>query len=149
MRFRTVVQRAGKTATGIEVPPDVVEALGTSKRPPVKVTINGYTYRSTVAAMGGVYLVPVSAEHRAGAGVEGGDNVDVEIELDAGERTVDVPADLAAALDADPAARRTFEGLSYSNRSWHVLQVNGAKTDETRTRRIAKAVAALADGKPR
>lgn len=149
MRFRTVLQRAGKTATGIEVPPDVVEALGPTKRPPVTVTINGYTYRSTVAAMGGVYLVPVSAEHRAGAGIEGGDDVDVEIELDAGERTVDVPADLAAALDADPAARRTFDGLSYSNRSWHVLQVNGAKTDETRTRRIAKAVAALADGKPR
>src|SRR5438309_2367144 len=81
MRFRTTILTAGKTATGIEVPSEVVDALGASKRPPVRVTINGYTYRNTIAVMGGKYMVGVSAEHRAGAGVGGGDEVDVEIEL--------------------------------------------------------------------
>jgi hypothetical protein len=148
MRFRTTVRQSGKTTTGIQVPDEVIEALGSGKRPAVKVTVNGYTYRSTVA-MGGVYMVSVSAEHRAGAGVAGGDEVDVDLELDTAPREVAVPADLAAALDAEPAARRTFDGLSYSNRSWHVLQVDGAKTEETRQRRIAKSVAALKQGRAR
>ena len=149
MRFRTTIRQSGKTATGIEVPQEVVEALGSGRRPAVKVTINGYTYRSTVAVMGGVSMVSVSAENRAGAGVAGGDEVDVELELDTGPREVTVPADLAAALDAEPAARRTFDGLSYSNQSWHVLQVDGAKTDETRQRRIARSVAVLREGRAR
>jgi len=149
MRFTTTLKRAGKTATGIEVPAEVVEALGAGKKPPVRVTINGFSYRSTIAVMGGVYMVGVSAENRAGAQVEGGQEIDVEIELDTAERTVTVPADLDAALDAEPAARRTFEGLSYSNRSWHALQISGAKTDETRERRIKKAVEMLKDGRAR
>jgi Bacteriocin-protection, YdeI or OmpD-Associated/Domain of unknown function (DUF1905) len=149
VRFRTTVQQSGKTTTGIEVPEQVVEALGSGKRPAVTVTINGYTYRSTVAVLGGRYMVGVSAEHRAGAGVAGGDEVDVAIELDTAPREVPVPADLAAALDAEPAARRTFDGLSYSNKSWHVLQVEGAKTEETRQRRIARSVAMLRQGRAR
>ena len=149
MRFRTIVRRGNGSTTGIEVPPAVVEELGAGRRPPVTVTVNGYTYRSTIAVLGGAYLVSLSAQHRAAAGVEGGDEVDVEVVLDASERTVDVPADLAAALDAEPAARRTFDGLSLSNRSWHVLQVEGAKSAETRSRRIAKAVQALAEGRVR
>ena len=149
MRFRTTVQQGGKTATGIQVPEEVVEALGSGKRPAVKVTINGYTYRSTVAVLGGRYMVGVSAEHRAGAGVAGGDEVDVDIDLDTAPREVTVPADLAAALDAEPEARRTFDGLSYSNRSWHALQVEGAKTDETRQRRIARSVDILKQGRAR
>jgi hypothetical protein len=149
MRFRTTIQQGGKTATGIQVPDEVVEALGSGKRPAVKVTINGYTYRSTVAVMGGVYLVGVSAEHRAGARVAGGDEVDVDIELDTAPREVTVPADFAAALDAEPAARRTFDGLSYSNKSWHVLQVTGARTDQTRQRRIARSVDTLKQGRAR
>jgi hypothetical protein len=149
MRFRTRIQQSGRTATGIQVPEDVVEALGSGKRPPVKVTINGYEYRSTVAVMGGVYMVGISAEHRAGAGVAGGDEVDVEMDLDTAPRQVTVPADLGAALDADPQARHTFDGLSYSNKSWHVLQVEGAKTDETRQRRIAKSVNILKEGRTR
>jgi hypothetical protein len=149
MRFRTTIQQAGKTATGIEVPPEVVEALGAGRRPPVRVTIGDYTYRSTVAVMGGAYMVGVSAEHRAGAGVAGGDEVDVDIELDTAPREVDVPSDLAKALDAEPPARETFDRLSYSNRSWHVLQVNGAKSDETRQRRIDKSIAALREGRVR
>jgi uncharacterized protein YdeI (YjbR/CyaY-like superfamily) len=97
--------------------------------------------------MGGRYMVGVSAEHRAGAGVAGGDEVDVDLELDTAPREVSVPADLAAALDAEPEARRTFDGLSYSNKSWHVLQVEGAKTDETRQRRIARSVDLLKQGR--
>jgi hypothetical protein len=149
MRFRATIEQHGKTACGITIPPEVVEALGSGKRPPVRVTIDGYTYRSTVAVMGGDYLVGVSAEHRAGAGVAAGDMVDVDLDLDTAPREVTVPADFAAALDADPAARRTFEALSYSNRSWHVLSIDGAKTDETRQRRIAKSIEALRAGRPR
>jgi hypothetical protein len=149
MRFRTTIQQSGKTATGIQVPDEVVEALGSGRRPAVKVTINGYTYRNTVAVVGGVYMVGVSAEHRAGAGVAGGDEVDVDVELDTAPREVAVPADFAAALDAEPNARSTFDGLSYSNKSWHVLQVTGAKTDETRQRRIAKSVDLLKQGRAR
>jgi hypothetical protein len=149
MRFHTTILQAGKTATGIRVPDDVVEALGAGRRPPVRVTINGYTYRSTIAVMGSDYMVGVNADNRLGAGVAGGDEVDVDIELDTAPREVSVPADLRTALDADPKARATFDALSYSNKSWHVLQLEGAKTDETRGRRLAKSVEALRAGRPR
>ena len=149
MRFRTTILQGGKTATGIRVPDEVVDALGKGKRPAVSVTINGFTYRSTVAVLDGAYMVGVSADNRAGAGVAGGDVVDVDIELDTAPREVTVPPELAAALDAEPDARRTFDGLSYSNKSWHVLQIEGAKTDETRERRLAKSIEALRAGRVR
>src|SRR5829696_1568755 len=142
MRFRTTIQRNGRTAMGFEVPPDVVEGLGAGKRPPVTVTINGYTYRNTVAVMGGTYMIGVSSEHRGPAGVVGGEDVDVDLELDTAPRAVDVPPDLTAALDADAAARATFDRLSYSNKSWHVLQATGTNNPETRARRIDKSIAA-------
>ena len=149
MRFRTTILQSDKTATGIRVPAEVVEALGAGKRPKINVTIRGYTYRSSIAVMGGDFMVGVSADNRAGAGVAGGDEVDVDVELDTEPREVTVPPEFAAALDAEPAARRTFDGLSYSNKSWHTLQIAGAKSDETRQRRIAKSVEALRDGRPR
>ena len=149
VKFRTTIEQSGKTATGIRVPDEVVESLGAGKRPPVSVTINGYTYRSTVAVMGGAYMVGVSAQNRAGAGVAGGDEVDVQLELDTAPREVAVPADFAAALDAEPAALETFDRLSNSNKGWHVSSIEGAKSDETRQRRIAKSVDALKAGKPR
>jgi hypothetical protein len=149
VRFRATIEQGGKTATGIQVPEEVIQALGSGKRPAVTVTINGYTYRSTVAVLGGRYMVGVSAEHRAGAGVAAGDEVEVDVDLDTAPRAVDVPADFAAALAAEPEARRTFDGLSYSNKSWHVLQVEGAKTDETRQRRITKSVDTLKQGRAR
>jgi hypothetical protein len=149
MRFRTTILQGDKTATGIRVPPEIVEALGAGKRPKVRVTIRGFTYRSSVAVMGGEYMIGVSAENRTGARVGGGDEVDVDIELDTAPREVTVPADFAAALDAEPEARRTFDGLSYSNKSWHVLSIDGSKTDETRQRRIVKSVEALRDGRIR
>jgi hypothetical protein len=149
VRFRTTLLSAGKTALGFEVPPEVVESLGAGKRPPVLVTINGYTYRNTVAVYGGVYMIGVSAENRARAGVKGGDEVDVGLELDTAPREVTVPPELQAALDADPAAKATFDRLSYSNKSFHALQATGTSNPETRARRIQKSIAALREGKPR
>jgi bacteriocin resistance YdeI/OmpD-like protein/uncharacterized protein DUF1905 len=146
MTFRTTLLTAGKTATGIEVPPGVVDGLGSGKRPPVRVTINGYTYRNTIAVMGGKYMVGVSAEHRAGAGVAGGDTVDVTIELDTAPREVSVPADLAEALAKNKAAKAAFDALSYSNQRRHADAVATAKADETRQRRVAKALAELSGG---
>ncbi|MCW2631859.1 MAG: hypothetical protein JWR88_821 [Pseudonocardia sp.] len=147
MRFRTTIQTAGKTATGIEVPEEVVTSFGSGKRPPVRVTINDYTYRSTVAVMGGRFMVGINADVRDAAGVAGGDEIDVDMELDTEPREVSVPADLAAALDEEPDARRYFDGLSYSNKSRHVLAITGAKSEETRQRRIAKSVAMFREGR--
>lgn len=147
MRFRTTLLQGNKTATGIQVPADLVEGLGAGKRPPVRVTIKGHTYRSSIAVMGGVYMVGVSADVRKQAGVAGGDELDVELELDTGPRVLVVPPDFAAALDADGEARRFFDGLSYSNRRRHVLAIDDAKTPETRQRRIAKSVTTLHDGR--
>jgi len=139
MKFRATLELGGKTATGIEVPADVVTGLGSHKRPAVTVTINGYSYPSTVATMGGRFLIPVSAEVRKGAGVEAGDEIDVDVVLDDKPRTVAVPHDLAAALDA-AGARAAFDALTYSNQRAHVLSVEGAKAAETRGRRIARVV---------
>ena len=147
MRFRATLLAGGKTATGFEVPADVVEALGHGKRPAVRVTINGHTYRSTVAVMGGVFMLGVSAENRAAAGVAAGDEVDVELELDTAPREVVVPADLAAALRRDKDAKRCFDGLSYSRKQRIVLSVEGAKAAETRQRRIEKSVTDLREGR--
>jgi hypothetical protein len=149
MRFRTTILQEGKSAMGFEVPAEVVEALGAGKRPPVRVTINGYTYRNTVAVLQGRYMIGVSADNRRPARVSGGEEVDIGLELDTAPRVIEVPDDLAVALAASPAAQATFDKLSYSNKSWHTLQIAGAKSPETRARRIEKSVASLADGKAR
>jgi hypothetical protein len=140
MEFTTILQLSGKTATGVQVPGDAVAALGGGKRVPVSVTINGARYPSTIATMGGVPMIPVSAEIRAAAGIAAGDTITVELERDDAPRTVDVPADLADALRADPAASQRFAALSYSNQRRHVLSVTGARTAETRTRRIQRVL---------
>lgn len=147
MRFRTTIQPEGKTATGFRVPSEVVEALGRGKRPPVRVTIGGHTYRSTVAAYGDVFMLPLAAEHREAAGVAAGDEVAVELELDTEPREVVVPPDFQAALDAEPEARRFFDGLSYSNRRRFILGIEDAKSEETRRRRIATAIERLRNGR--
>jgi len=145
MRFSTTVELHGMTATGMVVPPEVVEGLGGGKKPAVTVTVGGHTYRTSIASMGGQFLIPVSAERRAAAGVAAGDTVEVDVELDTAPRVVEVPADLASALDAEPAARRRFDELSYSHQQRHVLAVEGAKAEATRQRRVAAAVATLAE----
>lgn len=141
MRFETVMFQQGNN-TGIPVPPDVVEGLGGGKRAAVVVTVNGYSYRSTLAVMGGRHLIPFSSDKRAASGIAGGDAITVDLELDTAPRTVDVPEDLAAALSA-AGARAAFDALSPSARKAHVTSVETAKAAETRTRRIEAIVSAL------
>jgi len=147
MNVRTKILRAGKTATGIEFPTSVVEALGAGKRPPVRVTINGYTYRSTVAVMGGKYMLGVSADVREAAGVAGGDVVDVDVELDTATREVTVPPELRKALARNPKAKKFFDQLSYSKKRLYTLPIEKAKTAETRQRHLAKAINELCKAK--
>jgi hypothetical protein len=147
MRFRAKILQSGKTAAGIEVPAKVVAALGSSKRPPVRATINGFTYRSSVASMGGKFMLGVPPEFREGAGVVAGDVVDIDLELDTEPREISIPADFAAALARDARAKRTFEAMSYSNKRRLLIPIEDIKSPEARERRIAKAVAMLSEGK--
>ena len=149
MKFRTTLRQNSKTATGIRVPDDVMAALNAGKKPKVAVTMNGHTYRSSVATVGGEPMIGVSEANRAAAGVKGGDTVDVEIELDTAVRAVEVPAELAAAFDGEPAARSTWDTLSYSMQRFWAEPIAGAKSDETRQRRVEKAIAALREGRTR
>ena len=149
MRYRTTIAGTGTNTAGIPVPDDVMAALNAGKKPAVTVTLGAHTYRSSVATVDGSPMISLSAANRAAAGVAAGDEVDVEIELDTAPREVEVPDDLAGALDAEPDARRTFDALSYSNKRWHVESVTGAKTDETRQRRIGKSVEMLRQGRAR
>ncbi len=139
----TVWKDKEMNATGLEVPDDAVAALGKGKRHPVKVSLNGYTYRSTIAVMGGVCMLPLSAENREAAGLKAGDEVEVTLELDTEPRIVVVPEDLAAALSHKQGAQAEFDALSYSARKELVRQVESAKAQETRDRRIAGIVAKL------
>src|SRR5574339_20140 len=130
MNFRGSVVLGGKTATGIRVPPEVVAALGDSKRPAVRVTVNDQTYRSTIAPMGGEFWIPLSAENRQAAGVAAGEEIDVGVELDRAPREVEVPADFGGALAREPEAKRFFDGLSYSQKRWFVLGIEDARKPE-------------------
>jgi hypothetical protein len=148
--FRAELVLGGKTATGLEVPESILTDLASGKRPAVTVTLNGiHSYRSTIAPMGGSYWIPVAAEHRTAAGLAAGDQVDVTVELDTAPREVEVPADLASELASQPAASATWQSLSYSDKRWHVLQIDGAKTDETRQRRLRKTIDTLNAGRKR
>ena len=145
MEFRTTVVQSGKTATGLQVPDDVVAALGGGKRPPVTVTLGGYGYRTTVAPMGGAFWIPLAGEHREAAGVRAGQEVDVRVELDTAPRETPLPEDLAAALD--DGARAFFEGLAPSHRKEWVRWVEEAKKPETRAARVEKTAEALRAGR--
>ena len=146
MRFRTEILSAGKTAAGIVVPPDVLEGLAAGKKPAVKVTINGYTYRSSVATVDGRSMIGVSNDVRNAAGVAAGQVVDVDVVLDTEPRIVAVPPALAAALEANPAAKASFDRLSYSNQRRIAEPIGATKSDETRDRRVAKAILELTGG---
>lgn len=145
MEFRTTVELGGKTATGLQVPDEVVEALDGGKRPPVTVTVGAHTYRTTVAPMGGAFWIPLAAEHREAAGVRAGQQVDVRVELDTAPRETPLPDDLAAALD--DGATAFFEGLAPSHRKEWVRWVEEAKRPETRAARIEKTAEALKAGR--
>jgi hypothetical protein len=140
MEFTTTLQLDGRTATGIRVPDEVVGALGGGKRIPVSVAINGTRYASTIATMRGEPKIPVSADIRSAAGIAAGDKITVDLERDDTPRTVDLPADLTDALRADPLMSDRFAALSYSNQRRHVLSITGARTAETRTRRIQRVL---------
>jgi hypothetical protein len=149
MNFQTTLLLEGKTATGLLVPPEVVTALGRGRKPAVSVTVNGHTYRSTIAARGERFLIPVSADIRKITGLTAGDDVDVRVEIDDAPRTVSVPADFQALLAGEPDVKKFFESLSYSLQSAHVLAIEGARTPETRQRRLDKAMETLRAGRAR
>jgi hypothetical protein len=141
MRFETTLSQTGNN-TGIEVPPQIVEELGGGGRPAVNVTVNGYPYRSTIATMGGRFMISFSSDKRAATGLGGGDPITVELTLDTAPRTVELPVDLAAAL-TEAGARDAFDALAPSVQKAHVTNVEGAKTEETRARRVAAIVSKL------
>ncbi|WP_029138275.1 YdeI/OmpD-associated family protein [Nakamurella lactea] len=142
MQFRAELEATGANTTGIRVPADLVEELGGGRRPKVVVTLGEYSYRNSIALMGGEFWLGVSAEHRAGSGLTAGDAVEVTIELDTAPRTVEVPDDLADALTATAGAREAFDAMAYTHRKEWVRSIEEAKKPETRAKRIAAAVAA-------
>lgn len=146
-RFETTLWRPDgeESSTFIPVPLDVRATFGRA-RPPVLVTVNGYTYRSTIAVYGGRSYLPVNRENREKAGVAPGDTVTVELAPDADPRDIQVPDDLRAALDDDPSVRALFDALSYSHRREYVIWVDGTKRPETRRRRVTQTVERLRRG---
>ena len=146
--FRTELLKGDGDTAGFVIPPAVVEALGQGKRPKVTVTINGrFSYPNTVAVMGGQFMIGISKARRAEAGVVPGDAIEVTLALDTAPRVMEVPADLRAALDAEPAAAKFFATLSYSNQRRHIEPILAAKAPETRARRVGKSVALCREGK--
>ncbi len=146
LTFDTTILQIGNN-TGICVPNEIVEKLGAGKKPPVTVTVNNYTYRNTIAVMGGKFMIGVSADIRNKTGIKGGDKVTVQLELDTQPREVTLPSDFEEALGKNPEAKKFFEQLSYSNKQRYVLPIGQAKTKETRQRRIEKAIQGLSEGK--
>ena len=149
MTFRATLEQAGKTATGIEVPATIVEALGAGRRPPVRVTLGDHTFRSTIGRRGERFLVGVSATNREAAGVAAGDKLEVTIVLDTEPRETAVPDDLAAAIGAEPKAKAFFATLTPTQRGYFVADVESAKREDTRRRRVENAVAMLREGRKR
>ena len=148
--FAAVLQQAtGKQATGIVVPPEVIDRLGAGKKPPVRVTINGHAYRTTIGVMAGSAMIPVSAATRTAANVHAGDPVNVELAVDTRPRTVEIPADLSEAFTANPAAKAFFDTLSNSLQRYHVDNINAAKAADTRQRRLDKTIGLFLDHKQR
>jgi len=142
LKFRTDVEPP-EPMKGLEVPDEVIEALGGGRRPPVIITINGHSWKSRIATMRGRYLIGLSRANRQAADVATGDEVEVEVELDNEPRIVVEPRDLVDALDADPLARAAYDRLSYNHKREYVRAIESAKKPETRSRRIAAAVAKL------
>src|ERR671916_1287428 len=134
--FRATLRLEGRAATAVRVPPEAVRSLAAGRRPLVRVTIGDHSYAGKVAVRRGEFVLPVSAANRAAAGIEAGDEVEVSLELDTEPRAAAVPTDLADALEAAPEALHFFESLSYSRQRWFVLNVEEARTAETRQRRI-------------
>ena len=149
IRFHAQLQARGPAAA-VVLDEEQVAAVGEgAKRFPVVATVNGYTWRTSVARMGGEFLVGLSREVRDGAGVQAGDEVEVSVELDQAPREVDVPEALAAALAADAEAAAAFERMAFTHRKEYARWVAEAKREETRERRVAQAVEMIRTGKTR
>ena len=146
--FETTLSAFGNN-TGIVVPDDVIDALAAGRRPPVLVVVNGHGFQTTVGVMGGRSLIPVNAALRKETGLAAGDALHVTLTVADRPREVEVPADLAAALAAEPACAEFFAGLSNSLQRYHVDTINGTKNPETRARRIETALALFREGKKR
>jgi hypothetical protein len=143
MRFNAELRLGGKTATGIPVPESVIEGLGGGRRPRVTVSLNGYTFQTSLGTMAGQVLIPVSAAVRSAAGVAAGDRLDVEIELATEPAQVAVPEDVRAALAAEPETQAFFDGMTASQRRGYTEWIEQAKKAETRRRRLAQGLDAL------
>lgn len=142
--FRTTLAASTGNNVGIVVPEDIVLGFGRGKRVPVTVTIDGdYSYRNTIASMGGQFLISFNAETRAATGRGAGDEVEVTLEVDDAPRIVDVPEALAAAFVANPGAAEAWAELSYSKQRAHAEPIVAAKTEETRARRVQKVIDSL------
>ena len=139
--FQTIIKGFGNNA-GIEVPEKAINDLDSGKKPPVNITIGNYTYKSTVAVMGGKYMISLSKAHREASGLAAGDKIIVELELDASERTVSIPTELQVALNNEKLDK-VFSQLAYSKRKEFCRQVSDAKADDTRNRRIARILSQL------
>jgi hypothetical protein len=134
-------------AAAVILDDEQVAAVGEgAKRFPVVARVNGYEWRTTVTRMSGEFLLGLNREVREGAGVEAGDSVDVEVELDTAPREVEVPEALASALAEDAAASNRWESLSYTHRKEYARWVTEAKRDETRDRRVTRAIEMLRQG---
>ena len=147
MRLRATILLSGKKATGIEMPAEVVSALGSTQRPPVRVTVKGYTYRTSIASMGGKFMLGLNDEVRKGAGVAAGETYDFNIVLDDQPREVELPQDFKAALDKDAKAKKFFETLNYSNKRRLAEPIGKIKSEETRQRRIERTIEGLRVGR--
>jgi hypothetical protein len=146
--FETTLSATGNN-TGIVVPAVLIDELGAGKRPPVLVSVNGYEYRNTVGVMKGQHMISVSAAVREATGLSAGDVIKVKLTLAEKPRDVEMPADLQSALQANPTARAFFKKLSNSLQRYHVDNINGAKSNETRDRRIKKAIGLFLEGRQR
>ncbi len=147
--FRATLVGTGKATCGVRVPDEIVEALGGGGHPKVVATLNDYTYRTSVARMGGEYWFGLASAHGEASGLKAGDEVTVTLVLDTAPREIEVPPELAAALEADPAAKAFFDGLSYSNKRVFTESVAGTRNPETKARRVEKALALMREGRVR
>jgi hypothetical protein len=143
MKLRLELVGHGGNTAGFELSDEVVEQLGGGRRPKVVVTVGAHTWRSSIANMGGTFMLGVSMANREAAGVSAGQTLQVEIELDTAARTVDVPDDLASELAADSSARAAWESWSFTRRKEAARSLTEAKKPETRARRLEKVLAEL------
>ena len=147
LTLKTTLQTRGPAAA-VVLDDEQVSAVGEgAKRFPVRATVNGYTWRTSVARMGGEFLVGLNREVREGAGAQAGDTVEVTLELDTAPREVEVPQALASALASDPAVKAAFDGLAYTHRKEYARWIAEAKREETRERRVAKALKMIREAK--